>query len=103
MEIAPLKTGHVLVIPKEETDYLFDLSDGALSELMVFAKKVARAVKQAVPCEKVAVIVYGLEVRHAHIHLVPVTGDPGELNFANKKRVPDEELASAAAKIKSFL
>ena len=103
MEIAPLKKGHVLVIPKEEIDYLFDLPDGQLSELMVFAKKVAHAVKKAVPCEKVATIVYGLEVRHAHIHLVPVTGEPGELNFSNKKRATEEELASTAAKIKSFL
>ena len=103
MEIAPLKRGHVLVIPKTETDYLFDLSDAELSELMVFAKKVARAVKKAVPCEKVAMIVYGLEVRHAHVHLVPVTGEAGELNFSNKKRSSDEDLAACAAEIRKFL
>lgn len=102
MEISPLKTGHVLVIPKAEVDYIFDLTDTQLSELMVFSKKVAAAVKKAVPCEKVAVIVYGLEVRHAHIHLIPADGTAGELNFANKKRAPDGELASAAARIRSF-
>ncbi len=103
MEISPLKRGHVLVIPKKETDYLFDLEDGELSKLMVFAKKVSVAMKKAVPCEKVAVIVYGLEVRHAHIHLVPATGEAGELNFANKKRSPDEDLAACAAEIRKFL
>ena len=103
MEISPLKKGHVLVIPKAEIDYLFDLADPQLSDLMIFAKKVAVAVKKAVPCEKVAILVYGLEVRHAHIHLVPADGTPGELNFANKKRATEEELASTAARIKSFL
>ena len=103
MEISPLKKGHVLAIPKAEVDYLFDLRDEELSELMIFAKKVAVAVKKAVPCEKVAVVVYGLEVRHAHLHLVPVTGEPEELNFSNKKRASDEDLASTAAKIRSFL
>ena len=103
MEISPLKKGHVLVIPKAEIDYIFDLSDTQLSGLMVFAKKTATAIKKAIPCEKVAILVYGLEVRHAHIHLVPVTGEPGELNFSNKKRASDEDLAFIAAKIRSFL
>jgi len=103
MEISPLKKGHVLVIPKAEIDYIFDLEDAALSSLMTFAKKVAHAVKKAVPCEKVAVIVYGLEVRHAHIHLVPASGEAGELNFTNKKRADDQELASTSAAIRSFL
>ena len=103
MEISPLKRGHVLVIPKKETDYIFDLEDAELASLMVFAKKVARAVKKAVPCEKVAVLVYGLEVRHAHIHLVPASGEAGELNFANKKRSSDEDLAACAAEIRAFL
>ena len=103
MEISPLKKGHVLVIPKSEVDYIFDLEDAALSELMVITKKIARAIKKAVSCEKVAILVYGLEVRHAHIHLVPVTGEPGELNFSNKKRASDEGLATTAAEIRSFL
>ncbi len=103
MEISPLKKGHVLVIPKAEVDYIFDLEDKALAELMVFAKKVAVAVKKAVPCEKVAILVYGLEVRHAHIHLVPATGVAGELNFANKQKAYDQELTSISALIRSFL
>ena len=103
MEISPLKKGHVLVIPKEEVDFIFDLEDTALASLMVFAKKVAHAIKKVVPCKKIALLVYGLEVRHAHIHLVPVTGEPGELNFSNKKRATDEELASIAAGIRSYL
>ena len=103
MEISPLKKGHVLAIPKTEVDYIFDLEDTALAGLMVFAKKVARAIKKAVPCEKMAILVYGLEVRHAHIHLVPVTGEPGELDFSNKKRAEDTELASTAARIRAFL
>lgn len=102
MEIAPLKKGHVLIIPKTEVDYIFDLPDEQLSDLIIFSKKVAGAIKKAVPCEKVAVLVYGLEVRHAHIHLVPVTGEPGELNFSNKKMASQEELLTIAAKIRSL-
>lgn len=103
MEIAPLKKGHVLVIPKAEVDAFYDLSDDQLKNLMVFSKKVAGAIKKAVPCEKVGTIVYGLEVRHAHVHLVPVDGTKGELDFSTKKRAADEELASVAAQIRSFL
>jgi histidine triad (HIT) family protein len=102
LEIRPLAPGHTLVIPKEETDYLFDLEDERLGELMVFAKKVAAAVKQASPCEKVAVVVYGLLVRHAHVHLVPVNGTPGELDFRNQKDAKTEELAAMAGKIRAF-
>lgn len=103
MEIAPLKPGHVLAIPKAEVDAFYDLSDEQLKSLMTFAKKVARAIKEAVPCEKVGTIVYGLEVRHAHVHLVPVDGTKGELDFSTKKRATDEELSSMAAKIRSCL
>lgn len=103
MEIKPLAPGHVLVIPKVEVDYVFDLDDKILSGLMLFCKKVASAVKKAVPCEKVAVLVYGLEVRHAHIHLVPVQGIPGELNLSNAKKATDAELEFIAKKIRSVL
>ena len=103
MEIKPLAPGHVLVIPKAEVDYVFDLDDKTLSGLMVFCKKVAKAVKKAVPCEKVAVLVYGLEVRHAHVHLVPVQGIPGELNLSNVKKATDAELEFVAKNIRSFL
>ena len=103
MEIKPVTPGHVLVIPKVEVDYIFDLDDKVLSGLMLFCKKVAHAVKKAVPCEKVAILVYGLEVRHAHVHLVPVQGIPGELNLSNAKKATDAELEFVAKKIRSYL
>lgn len=103
MEIKPLAPGHALVIPKAEVDYIFDLDDQALANLMVFAKKVAAAIKQSVPCVKIAVLVYGLEVRHAHVHLVPVQGVPGELNLSNAKKSTDAELGFLAQKIRSYL
>lgn len=71
-DINPLAKGHTLVIPKKETDYIFDMQDSDLSEMMIFAKKVARAIKSVVPCTKIGVTVIGLEVPHAHIHLVPI-------------------------------
>ena len=99
LEIRPLKPGHTLIIPKQETDYFFDLNDTAIGGLMVFSKKVAAAIKKATGCEKVAVVVYGLLVRHAHVHLVPVDGTPGELDFRNQKDTKPEELAQMADKI----
>ena len=103
LSVQPLRSGHTLVIPKNETDYLFDLDDSTLADLVLFAKKVAVAVKKAFPCRKIAVLVYGLEVPHAHVHLVPVDGTPGEINFANAKKASDEALAAAALKIKACL
>lgn len=103
MEIKPLSPGHVLVIPKAEVDYIFDLDDKTLSGLMLFCKKVAFAIQKAVPCVKVAVLIYGLEVRHTHVHLVPVQGIPGELNLSNAKKATDAELEFVAKKIRSYL
>ncbi len=103
MEIKPLAPGHVLVIPKAEIDYIFDLDDKTLSGLMSFCKKISKGIKKAVSCEKVALLVYGLEVRHAHVHLVPVQGIPGELNLSNAKKSTDAELSFVANKIRSFL
>lgn len=74
LDINPLAKGHTLVIPKQETDYLFDLADDLLGDLMIFSKKVAAAIEAIVPCKKVGVAVIGLEVPHAHIHLVPING-----------------------------
>ena len=102
LEIRPLHPGHTLVIPKKETDYVFDLDDDALRDLFIFAKKVARAVKKAIPCEKVAAIVYALQVRHVHVHLVPVHGVTGELNFSNAKAVDDADLKKIAEKIRGL-
>ncbi len=103
MEIRPLKPGHTLVIPKAEVDYFFDLDEATTSGLMAFCKKVAAAIKKATGCEKVAVVVYGLAVRHAHVHLIPVDGTPGELDFRNQRDATQSDLAAMATKIKSFL
>lgn len=103
LEIRPLRPGHTLVIPKKETDYFFDLGDAEMAGLMSFSKKVAAAIQKTVPCEKVAVVVYGLLVRHAHVHLVPVDGTAGELDFRNQKDASPEELARIAEKIRKNL
>ncbi|MDE7074725.1 MAG: HIT family protein [Odoribacter sp.] len=98
LDINPLQKGHTLVIPKKETDYVFDLTDEELAGLAVFAKKVARAIGKAVPCLRVGVAVLGLDVPHAHIHLVPLhSGD--DLNFSHPKMqfTPEEMKACAAA------
>lgn len=103
LDIQPLTLGHVLVIPKVEIDYVFDLDDAVLSELVVFSKQIAKAIKLAYPCLKVGVAVIGLEVPHAHIHLVPMN-EIADLDFKKVKLKPSyEELASSATKIRSFL
>lgn len=99
LDINPVAEGHVLVIPKREVDYIFDLDDNELADLTIFAKKVAKALKEAVPCRKVGVTVIGLEVPHAHIHLVPLTHE-GDMDFNHKTTLPDErmkEIAEAVA------
>lgn len=99
LDINPLQKGHTLVVPKKETDYIFDIEDNDLAEMIVFAKKVAVAVKEAIPCVKIGVAVIGLEVRHAHIHLVPMQKE-GDLNFSNKKMtLPAEEMEHIAKAI----
>lgn len=84
LDISPLQKGHTLVVPKKEIDYFFDMEDEDLQEYICFAKKVAKAIKHAFPCKKVGMAVIGLEVRHAHVHLVPMHKE-GDLNFANEK------------------
>lgn len=84
LDINPLAKGHTLVIPKKEVDYIFDLDDETYAGLCAFAKKVAGAIKTAIPCKRVGVAVLGMEVPHAHIHLVPLQTE-GDLNFRNKK------------------
>lgn len=103
LDIRPVNPGHTLVIPKKEVDYFFDLDDRELSGLMVFAKNIARAVKRAVPCKKVGVMVAGLEVPHAHVHRIPILESLSELSFARARASTGEELASMAGKIRSFL
>ena len=103
LDINPLQKGHTLVVPKREVDYLFDLDDEELAGLMVFAKRVAAAIGRSVPCKRVGVAVLGLEVPHAHVHLVPLT-EEGDMNFANaKKSFSDEEMRACAGLIHSNL
>lgn len=103
LDINPLKRGHTLVIPKQETDYIFDLDDKLLSGMIVFAKKVAVAMKEAYPCNRVGMAVLGLEVPHAHIHLVPMDS-MNDINFRNPKlKFTPEELSETAAKISSSI
>ena len=88
LDINPITWGHTLVIPKQETDYIFDLDDPTIGDLMIFAKKVAGAIKETIPCRKVGMAVLGLEVPHAHIHLVPLKNE-GDLDFKHKIENPD--------------
>lgn len=88
LDINPVNWGHTLVVPKQETDYIFDIPDADLADMMVFAKKVAKALKTAMPCRKIGVTVLGLEVPHAHIHLVPLQKE-GDMDFSHKISDPD--------------
>lgn len=101
LDISPLQKGHTLVVPKQEIDYFFDIEDDLMKDYICFAKKIAVAIKKAYPCEKVGMTVIGLEVRHSHIHLVPMHKE-GDLNFANEKMSFTEqefkEIASNIAK-----
>lgn len=100
LDVMPLVNGHVLVVPKQETDYIFDLDDETLAGLHVFAKKVAVAQKKAVPCKRIGIAVIGLEVPHTHVHLVPMNS-VGDINFTQPKLKPSqEELAAVAEKIR---
>jgi histidine triad (HIT) family protein len=103
LDIMPLVTGHVLVVPKVEVDWVFDLETEDLSGLLVFARPVARAVQQAIPCKRVGVSVIGLEVPHAHVHLLPMHS-VADMNFERPKLQPSqEELAEVAARIRAAL
>lgn len=99
LDINPVAKGHVLVIPRAEVDYIFDLDDDTLAALHVFAKRVARALQAAIPCRKVGMAVLGLEVPHAHIHLVPMQSE-GDMDFRREKlHLSDEEMQQIAANI----
>ena len=103
LDVRPLVRGHVLVIPKQEVSYIFDLEDNVLSGLHVFAKKIAKAIEKAIPCKRVGVAVIGLEVPHAHIHLIPLTKE-SDIYFSNTKlELTDDDLASIATSIRTFL
>ncbi len=99
LDISPVAKGHTLVVPKRETDYLFDLEDEELAAMAVFAKRVARAVKTVFPCRKVGMAVLGLEVNHAHIHLIPLQNE-GDMDFRKEKlQLPAEEMQNIAGRI----
>jgi histidine triad (HIT) family protein len=103
LDINPLTEGHVLVIPKKEVDYIFDLDEETYTELYIFAKIVAIALKKAIPCERIGVTVIGLEVPHAHIHLIPIN-HIGDMNFSRPKlKFSSEEFAATAEKIRKAL
>ena len=101
LDINPLAKGHTLVVPRREVDYIFDLTDEELAAMQVFAKRVALAIRQAFPCKKVGQAVIGLEVPHAHIHLIPIQKE-SDMIFSNPKlKLTDEEFRSVAAAIQS--
>ena len=102
LDVFPCAVGHVLVIPKQEIDYLFDLNDELYAGLMAFAKQIEPAIRKAIPCKRVGVAVIGLEVPHAHVHLIPMNS-MNDMNFNHKLKLSQEELAETAVKIRSFL
>lgn len=103
LDINPMVKGHVLVVPKREVDYLFDLPDNELADLQLFAKKIASAQKKAFPCLRIGQAVLGLEVPHAHIHLIPMQSEKDMLFSNPKQKLSDEEFKQIAAAICSKL
>jgi histidine triad (HIT) family protein len=98
LDVMPLVTGHTLIVPKQEVDYIFDLDDQLLADMMVFAKKVAKALKQSIECKRIGVAVIGLEVPHTHVHLVPMNS-MGDINFSRPKLSPSKEELEATANL----
>ena len=99
LDINPVMKGHTLVIPKREDDYIFNLTDDEIAGMMVFAKKVAKAIEKAVPCKRIGVAVIGLEVPHAHIHLIPITQE-GDLDFKKEHvHLSEEEFKEVQKRI----
>lgn len=103
LDINPLTRGHVLVVPKMEKDYIFDLDEDTLASMMVFARRVAIAIRKAVPCKRVGVAVLGMEVPHAHIHLIPLNRE-SDLDFRKAKlKLTSEEMEKIASDIRQYL
>ena len=99
LDINPLVKGHVLVVPKKEIDYIFGLDDKTLGDLMIFSKRVALAMEKAIPCKRIGVTVIGLEVPHAHIHLIPISQESDMYFSKPKVKLPPEEFTKIAAAI----
>lgn len=103
LDINPLSKGHTLIVPKMEVDYIFELDDPTLSDMMLFSKKVAKAIERSVSCIRIGVAVIGLEVPHAHIHLIPINNE-SDMNFKNPKlKLSAEEMNEIATKIRENL
>lgn len=100
LDINPVQKGHTLVVPKIEDDYIFHLDDQTLAGLMLFSKKVAKAIEKAVPCKRISVAVVGLEVPHTHIHLIPISQEK-DLNFAQKQQLDPSEMEKIAENIRA--
>jgi len=103
LDINPLKKGHTLVIPKKEVDYLFDLDEDTLAGMMKFSKKIAKAIDKSIDCKRVGVVVLGMEVPHAHIHLIPLDKESDASFNQPKLKLSEEEFKETAEKIKSAL
>lgn len=100
LDVSPRVKGHTLVVPKKEIDYFFDIEDELLAEMMVFAKRIAKAIETAIPCKRIGVMVLGLEVPHAHIHLLPIQSEK-DMNLSNPKlKLEAEEFTEITRKIK---
>ena len=103
LDVFPLKKGHTLIVPKKEVDYIFDLDNETYLGLMAFSKVVAVAIKKAIPCNRIAVNVFGLEVPHAHVHLIPMN-TMNDVNFSNDKlKLSKEEFEQIASEIKQYI
>lgn len=100
LDVSPRVKGHTLVVPKKEIDYIFDIEDELLAEMMVYAKRIAKAIETAIPCKRIGVMVLGLEVPHAHIHLLPIQSEK-DMNLSNPKlKLEAEEFTEITRKIK---
>ncbi len=100
LDINPMSKGHTLVIPKQETDYLFDLDDDLLKDMIAFSKKVAKAIEKAIPCRRVGVMVIGMEVPHAHIHLIPINKESDMLLSNQRVKLEQAEFEEIAKSIR---
>ena len=102
LDIDPVTKGHTLVVPRKEVDYIFDMDDAHYLRLMAFSKRVAKALKKVVPCERIGVAVVGLEVPHTHVHLIPIS-EMKEMTFQHKVKLTDEEFKALAQKVSEAL
>lgn len=103
LDINPMTKGHTLVVPKQETDYIFDLDDTTLAQMNIFAKKVATAIKEAIPCQRVGMMVVGMEVPHAHIHLIPINKESDMILSNQRQKLEKAEFETIAKNIRELI